>query len=573
MADVSEPLVQFDIFTGVPSRSAAVASAVRALAEAPAEARGAIHTKPVVAGFILDLAGYREEAPLHTLRLLEPSFGDGVFLLEAVRRLLAAWSGAGRPGGAAALARSITAVEVHQETADATRDRLRSLLAAHGLDAGEAADLLDAWLVCDDFLLAPLAGPFDVVVGNPPYVRQDAIPAALVARYRRDYSTVYDRADLYVPFIQRGVELLRDGGRLTYICADRWMKNKYGGPLRRFLASRAALRHVVGMHGTDAFEDEVDAYPSVFTVEKGGAPTPTAVSAAPEISRPALAQLARQLEGGTARMVGGVVSGDDPWLVQDADALAVLRALEAQHSTLTEAGCRVGIGVATGADRVFIAPADSLDVEPDRVLPLAMARDVRPDGAVAWSGKALANPYDTDGSLVDLARYPQLAAYFEAHGDTLRKRYVARKNPQRWYKTIDAVRAELTSTPKLLIPDIKGQAAVGYDPGELYPHHNLYVVTSETWDLRALQAILRSRVAEFQVAAYAVRMRGGYIRFQAQYLRRIRLPRWGEVSSDLRARLATASVGPREACDAAARDLYGLSGGDWDTVSNATLAR
>lgn len=563
MADISEPAVQFGLFSDASSRSGAVEAAVETLAEAPASERGAVHTRPVVAGFVLDLAGYSEDVPLHALRLLEPSFGDGVFLLEAVRRLLASWTRAGCPGGVASLARSITAVEVHRATAEATRARLDSVLADHGLGDEDAARLLDAWLVCDDFLLTPLVGAFDVVVGNPPYVRQDAIPSALVKRYRSDYATIYDRADLYVPFIQRGVDLLREGGRLTYICSDRWMKNKYGGPLRSFLASRVILRHVVGMHGADAFEDEVDAYPSVFTVERGADPVPTAVASPHEISAPALARLARQLEDGTGDHVHGVMSGDCPWLLRDT---TLLRALEARYPTLTDAGCHVGIGVATGADRVFIAAADALDVEPDRVLPLAMAKDIRADGTVEWSGKALANPFDNSGALVDLARYPRLAAYFEQHDETLRRRYVARKNPDRWYKTIDKVDAALAEAPKLLIPDIKGQSAVGYDAGRLYPHHNLYYVTSETWDLSALQAVLRSRVAEFQVASYAVKMRGGYLRFQAQYLRRIRLPFWRDVPPAVRDQLRDAAVGPREACDAAARTLYGLGDGAWADI-------
>ena len=563
MPDISEPTVQFDMFTGRMARSGAVEAAVATLAEASADERGAVHTRPEVAGFLLDLAGYREGAEVHTLRLLEPSFGDGVFLTEAVRRLLSSWEAAGRPGGAASLAGAIRAVEVHRATFDATRVRLRQMLAEH-VSEREADDLLSAWLVCDDFLLVPLTGAFDVVVGNPPYLRQDAILPALVERYRREYTTVYDRADLYIPFIQRGVDLLRDGGRLTYICADRWMKNKYGGPLRRFLASRVALRHVVGMHGADAFEDEVDAYPSVFTVEKTTGPAPTAIASSPTISRRSLADLACQLEEGATEMIDGVMSGDDPWLLRDT---STLRAFEASFPTLEEAGCRVGIGVATGADRVFIADADTFDIEPDRVLPLAMARDVRPDGSVEWSGKALANPFDDDGALVDLARTPRLAAYFERHQDALRRRYVAKKSPDRWYKTIDKVSASLTSTPKLLIPDIQGQVAIGYDPGHLYPHHNLYFVTSEAWDLRALQAVLRSRVAEYQVAAYAVKMRGGYLRFQAQYLRRIRLPFWRDVLPAVRAQLREAAIGPREACDAAAQVLYDLNDATWAEVS------
>jgi adenine-specific DNA-methyltransferase len=63
-----------------------------------------------------------------------------------------------------------------------------------------------------------------------------------------------------------------------------------------------------------------------------------------------------------------------------------------------------------------------------------------------------------------------------------------------------------------------------FDPGHYHPHHNLYFVTSTTWDLEVLGGLLSSRVALFFVWSYAVKMRGRYLRFQAQYLRRIRLP-------------------------------------------------
>lgn len=78
--------------------------------------------------------------------------------------------------------------------------------------------------------------------------------------------------------------------------------------------------------------------------------------------------------------------------------------------------------------------------------------------------------------------------------------------------------------PKLLIPDIAGSNEVAFDEGHYHPHHNLYFVVSETWDMEVLGGLLGSRVALFYVWSYAVKMRGGYLRFQAQYLRRIRMP-------------------------------------------------
>ena len=79
-----------------------------------------------------------------------------------------------------------------------------------------------------------------------------------------------------------------------------------------------------------------------------------------------------------------------------------------------------------------------------------------------------------------------------------------------------------------------------FEPGRLYPHHNLYFIVSADWDLHALQAVLLSGIARFFVSAYSTKMRGGYLRYQAQYLRRIRIPAWQQVPLELRGALTAA---------------------------------
>lgn len=590
-----------DLFSQTQARPAAIESAVRAYAEAGHDERGAVYTRREVVEFILDLNGYAADVDLARRRLLEPSIGEGEFLLAAAERLLGSYFAHGGTAEAAAgdLATAICAVELHADSAGVARCRVADYLVERGISGPDAARLAAGWVVADDFLLALLDGPFHHVVGNPPYVRQEAIPDALVAEYRRLYTTVYDRADLYVPFIERGLRLLAPGGALTYICSDRWVKNKYGGPLRGMVAGGYRLRHFVDMNDAPAFEGEVIAYPAVFTVERpesGRLATReddvTLIAERPEIEREALSQLALAMTGQGDGLSGdgapavslpaagpanrlvhpvvGAVSGKEPWLLNRPDELALLRRLERAHPPLEGAGLRVGIGVATGADRVFIRPMDELDVEEERRLPLALAGEVAV-GTYEWGGMAVLNPFEDDGALADLGAYPCFAAYLRHHEETVRKRHVAKKDERRWYRTIDRIWPALTGRPKLLIPDIKGSATVCYDDGTAYPHHNLYYVVADeawsggriardpTWDLRALQAVLRSSVAEFFVASYAVRMRGGFLRFQAQYLRRIRLPLWADVPDGVRRRLAGAAESDRAACDAAAFELYGLS--------------
>ena len=107
--------------------------------------------------------------------------------------------------------------------------------------------------------------------------------------------------------------------------------------------------------------------------------------------------------------------------------------------------------------------------------------------------------------LVNLNDYPRLRRYIEARKEAIAGRHCARKSPANWYRTIDRITPALTNRSKLLIPDIKGEAHIVFEDGNLYPHHNLYYITSESWDLRALQAVLLSNITRLFVASYLKR--------------------------------------------------------------------
>ena len=544
-----------------------VMAATEALAtEGGLEARGAIFTRSEVVDFILDLAGYTEDQPLHEKRLLEPSFGGGDFLLPIILRLLSAWRAA-RPNGTEVddLGDAIRAVELHHDTFRSTYAAVVALLKREGLSANAATALADRWLSQGDFLLAPLEGQFDFVVGNPPYVRPELIPAPLLAEYRSRYQTMYDRADIYIPFIERSLTALSAGGNLGFICADRWMKNRYGGPLRSLVAERFHLKVYVDMVDTPAFHSDVIAYPAITIIsrEGGGA---TRIAHRPSIDRATLTTLAGLLsaptlpkDAGPVRELARVTNGAEPWLLESSDQMALIRRLEGAFPLLEEAGCKVGIGVATGADKAFIGDFESLDVEPDRKLPLVTTKDIM-TGEVQWRGQGVINPFAESGGLVDLGEYPRLRRYLEARRDVIAGRHCAKKAPANWYRTIDRITPALAARPKLLIPDIKGESHIVFEGGELYPSHNLYYVTSDDWDLRALQAVMLSAVSRLFVATYSTKMRGGFLRFQAQYLRRIRIPRWADVPEPLRRELAEAAIKRDvQACNRAVFRLYGLS--------------
>jgi hypothetical protein len=505
------------------------------------EKNGAIYTKPWVVELMLDLAGYTPSANLVDACAVEPAAGDGAFLVPMARRLVAACRRQQRP--IRDCCPSLLAFELDEASAVQARTSLTTCLLAEGIPGADVAGLVHCWVRTANYLLdVPQLPPADFVIGNPPYIRLEDMDDTLAAIYRAAYRTMVGRADLYIAFFEAALRQLKAGGICAFICADRWMLNQYGAELRRFITASFAVETVVEMHNAPAFADEVSAYPAIIVIrraQQGPVVVASTGEAAENIGSARLAHTLQQLQEGTngvpipaglqATRIHSWFQAGDPWPCISPERLALLKRLEQEFFPLEseETGTKVGIGVATGLDEVYITTDPHL-VEESRLLPLALASDTT-SGTLKWSGHYLVNPWTADG-LVDLAAFPRLRAYYERHHDRLRKRHTAKNRPAQWYRTIDRVNHELLLKQKLYIADIKDRINPVLDAGQTYPHHNLYVVESRDWDLAVLGGLLLSVIGQFFVECYGVRMRGGYLRFQAQYLRRIRVPKITDIT-------------------------------------------
>jgi adenine-specific DNA-methyltransferase len=538
---------------------------------------GAVFTRRWVVEVLLDLTGYTVDHDLGGMRLLEPSCGSGAFLGPAIERLIASAQRQGRD--LASLGDAVRAYDLQAEHVAACRALCRDLLIAAGQPASVASDLSDRWVRHADFLFAGLFSGIedrnaDVVVGNPPYIRYDDLGPDMAALYRGAWPTMRGRGDIYVGFIERSLRMLRPGGRIGFICADRWMRNAYGAGLRELVAERYAVEHVWTMHDVDAFEAQVSAYPAITVLANRAQSSVVVADTTAAFGASGAAELVKAVSaekftgfsgpGVTAHRLPHWFDGGELWPTGSPARLALIESLNDRFGPLDDpaTGTRVSIGVASGADKVYVIK-DPTVVEPDRVLPLAMRQDLM-SGTFRWQGNYLVNPWADDGSLVRLDDYPRMGAYLASY-PAIRDRHVVKNAREFWYRTIDKVHAKLTDRPKLLLQDMKAHIHPVLEPGGHYPHHNLYYVVSDTWDMEVLGGILLSRIAQAFIEAYCVRMRGGTLRFQAQYLKRIRVPRPDDIDPAIQGALRTAFRNrDTEAATLAAADAYGIDLKDYE---------
>ena len=174
------------------------------------------------------------------------------------------------------------------------------------------------------------------------------------------------------------------------------------------------------------------------------------------------------------------------------------------------------------------APQRNAEIEDSCLLPLVAADDIR-SGSIEWNGRYMLNPYNRydDRRMLDLSLFPKTSAYLEKHAHRLKARYCAKKHPDSWYRTLDRISYKVLKSTKILLPDIQRGGNVALDErGEFYPHHNVYWITSDTWNMRALCVLMRSSFVTEQIRRISVQMRGGSIRYQAQNIRQVHIPAW-----------------------------------------------
>lgn len=477
-------------------------------------AHGDVFTSPEVVSYMLDLVGYASNKDLSKVKILEPSCGGGEFVIEIVRRLRDSSRRFGFDFGRA-LVENIFAYDIDPRKVETCKDRL----------LGECEGIsLDANIRQADFLTESTP-EVDIVVGNPPYIRYEQIPQDQLSSYKQLFHTFHYRADLYILFFEKTLKSLRPGGRHCFICSNRWLKNEYGKKLRAWISKSFRLETILSLEkAPDAFQEEVLAYPAI-----------TLLCNVPPATSFTFAEL-------TSVHQFNSIKGRRLTSPQTADWSSVFNSIGSDDTLLTieEMGFMVGVGVATGADSIFIAKELPCQVEEELLLPALNARDMS-GNRLQWSGKYLLNPYKPNGELIRLDDYPKAAEYLLSHRDALQNRHVARKNPEKWYKTIDRIVPSLKDTPKVLLPDISGNQLIFVDEGRYYPQHNLYYITGGSIrQLKLLSAMLMSDYVKGQLLSIANCMNGGYPRWQSQYLRKLLMPDINAIEEDLANRLLSA---------------------------------
>jgi adenine-specific DNA-methyltransferase len=459
------------------------------------------------------------------------------------------------------------------------REKLAELLKKQGWDNKDVQkiisfDILDPTAKADWFdpeWMFGVVDGFDVVIGNPPYVRQEKIKKDKPLLQKQGYEVFTSTADLYVYFYEKGYQLLKQKGVLAYITSNKWMRAKYGENLRKFLKEKTTIIKLIDFGGYRVFEQTVDTCILLFKKEKPPKGHTFEFLTVPSDVKDLESYLRKRskylIEQETETVLKRVESWSDVetwqdfrdwqtayvgnwqtmlqeklsnngWTLGDDKVLSLKEKIEKVGKPLKEWDVKIYRGVLTGYNDAFIIDtetrnrilANCKDEEERKrteeiIKPVLRGRDIE-RYRYKWAGLWIICTFPS--KKIDIEQYPALKEYLASFGERLLqdgKPGHRKKTPHKWYETQDniAYYPEFEKE-KIVWQEIVREPSFAYDNTGIYVEATGFLMTGK--NLKYLLGLLNSNpVAFFFKTFYAGGGLGedGY-RYKKAFLEQLPLP-------------------------------------------------
>jgi type I restriction-modification system DNA methylase subunit len=509
---------------------------------------------------------YRDEV-LRNIKVCDPACGSGAFLVAAFDYLHAEYRRVNDAlhdltGGYSLfdlnktiLTNNLFGVDINPESVEISKLSLWLKTA----EKGKPLTSLDANILCGNSLIDAEFnwqksfpdvfedGGFDVVLGNPPYVRQELIKH-LKAPLQETYAVYHGVADLYAYFFERGLSLLKKNGRLGYIASSTFFKTNAGGPLRKFIRDHARVETIIDFGDMQVFEGATT-YPAILIMQKESAEdgVPLGFINALEVTQKSDLGAVLTAEPKQSTQAALKIDG---WKLED-EALARLREkLMRTGKPLKEVCGSPLYGIKTGCNEAFVIDRSTRDAliaedanSADLLKSFLEGKDLKPWHVESrnmwlicvpkgWTNEQSGYTQEADAWLWMQSRYPAVCHWLEPFADKGRKRG---DKGEFWWELRVCAYYEAFLAPKLFYADISERPNFSFDASGLYCANTGYFFPNGT---HYLVGLLQSKLLWLLFTGMSPSVRGGFYRFFSQYVEQLPIPEASESEQEATGNIA-----------------------------------
>lgn len=414
----------------------------------------------------------------------------------------------------------------------------------------DAAQTLSSWDPYDQNQAAGFFDPewmfgiqdgFDIVIGNPPYVRHEAIKD-LKPRFKNTYDCYTGTADLYVYFFERGIMMLRPGGVLAYICSNKYFRSGYGEKLRAYITEKTSVRLMIDFGDAPVFT--AIAYPSILLTQRVKPSRNEMRVLSWKLGDPL--EKFRTIFETESFTMPQVSLSKDGWRVESSKVLELLQKLRKGGTPLGEyVNGRFYYGIKTGLNEAFVvdrATRDHLIAEDPKsaevLKPFLRGRDVKRwklDNQSFWLLFIPWHfPLHDDPTIVGASQkaeiifkkeYPAIYNHLLQYKEQLASRNRAETGIRyEWYalqRAAATYRHEFDG-PKIIYPNICLRNEFAWDNDGYYTNQKTFIIAGTS---KYLLAILNSQVVNWLFQRLLPRLQNGYFEPGAVYLKEFPIPK------------------------------------------------
>jgi hypothetical protein len=458
-------------------------------------------------------------------------------------------------------ARTAKTKRLRREDIARLRDELADLLKSdRGLPENDA-QLMAAWDPFDQNAAAPffdaewmfgLSLKFDLVIGNPPYVRQEAIKDQKPAlqkhyggkdKYGNPRGAYAGTADLFVYFIQRGIELLNPGGSFAYITSNKWYRAKYGTALRSWMNRHTELLRIVDFGDAEVFD--AIAYPTIIIATRRDAPVPApgerdslrVMNWPPDRDKSEVEGFSKLVDEIGFNIPQKALAADG-WQLEPQAKRGLLERIRAAGMPLGQyVEGRFYYGIKTGFNDAFVIDGPTKErliaeheSSAEIIKPFLRGRDIkrwRVEPQDLWlirieSSENKTHPWsgmsEADAETSFAMAYPAIHGFMSAY----RKKLIKRSDQGKYFWELRSCAYwQAFDEPKIIYPDIYEHQSFAWDEAGFYAANTGYFIPiGERW----LTGFLNSALAEWFYSQISNRIRGGYLRSFSDYMQQIPIP-------------------------------------------------
>ncbi|MBI1803408.1 MAG: Eco57I restriction-modification methylase domain-containing protein [Ignavibacteriae bacterium] len=302
------------------------------------------------------------------------------------------------------------------------------------------------------------SGGFDVVIGNPPYVRIQGFPPEQIEYLTKHFESVQGNIDLYVSFVERGFKLLSGGGRFGMIVPNKFFKTDYGEGLRNLIANERSVTEIIDFGSDQVFE--ATTYTCLLFLSKQTKKQFHYVEA--KASAESLVHL-------NFKEILLDTLNEKAWLFTDLDTLSVVNKLHQHALKLLDLPAEMSRGSSSGSDEVFMIKSTERKVEKESVREPIFATDFGRYTFSPGNQWVIIFPYHLDGDSYKLysenelkKKFPRAFAYLKSNQSELKKR----KQYSEWFGFSAPRNLELHDKAQIIVPLLADRGLFALIPNE-----------------------------------------------------------------------------------------------------------